>query len=299
MDNETILFDRIEVIKTTNDKWDLLNNAYLSFSGGKDSTILHHLLDEALPNNRIPRVYFDTGIEYKAIRDFVMGLAEKDDRFEIVKPTLPIKATLEKYGYPFKSKEHSQKLRLWRNGSRNCKFVETYLHKNDRYACPQILRYQFEDDSPFKVNVSPLCCQKMKKEPAHKYERKSGRKIAITGMRKQEGGERTTLGCILTDKSGNLKRFHPLAPVTEDFIDWYRERERIELAVLYEAPYFFKRTGCKFCPYSLDLERQLEVAYRLMPEEALQGEMIWKPIFDEYRRIGFRLKKTMQIKLDL
>lgn len=55
-DYELTLFDRIEVIKSTNKKYDLEHNAYLSFSGGKDSTVLHYLLDIALPNNQIPRV---------------------------------------------------------------------------------------------------------------------------------------------------------------------------------------------------------------------------------------------------
>ena len=110
MDYELTLFDRIEVIKTAYEKYDLDSNAYLSFSGGKDSTLLHYLLDEALPGNRIPRVYIDTGIEYQLIRDFVLSMAKNDDRFVIIKPTLPIKATLEKYGYPFKSKEHAFKL---------------------------------------------------------------------------------------------------------------------------------------------------------------------------------------------
>ena len=40
MDYELTLFDRVEVIKATNKKYDLENNAYLSFSGGKDSTAL-------------------------------------------------------------------------------------------------------------------------------------------------------------------------------------------------------------------------------------------------------------------
>ena len=60
MDNELLLFDRIEVIKTANEKYDLENNAYISFSGGKDSTVLHYLIDQALPNNRIPRVFINT-----------------------------------------------------------------------------------------------------------------------------------------------------------------------------------------------------------------------------------------------
>lgn len=62
--NETILFDRLEAIKT------LVNqcgedNFYLSFSGGKDSTVLHYLIDEALPENKILRVFCNTGVEYR------------------------------------------------------------------------------------------------------------------------------------------------------------------------------------------------------------------------------------------
>jgi hypothetical protein len=36
---------------------------------------------------------------------------------------------------------------------------------------------------------------------------------------------------------------------------------------------------------------------RLMPEEEKQCEIIWKPVYDEYRRIGYRLKKDIQLKL--
>ena len=39
-DFELILFDRIEIIKSANKKYDLEHNAYISFSGGKDSKIL-------------------------------------------------------------------------------------------------------------------------------------------------------------------------------------------------------------------------------------------------------------------
>lgn len=49
-------------------------NFSLSFSGGKDSTVLHYLLDMAVPGNKIPRVYADTGIEYTFVRSFVRWL---------------------------------------------------------------------------------------------------------------------------------------------------------------------------------------------------------------------------------
>lgn len=107
MDNEFLLYDRLEVIKTTIEKYGE-ENFYLSFSGGKDSTVIHHLLDMALPNNKIPRVYSNTGIEYLAIVKFVKELQKTDDRIVILTPKKNIKQTLEKVGYPFKSKEYSQ-----------------------------------------------------------------------------------------------------------------------------------------------------------------------------------------------
>ena len=70
MDNELILFDRLEVIRLTIEKYGE-DNFYLSFSGGKDSTVVHHLLDMAVPGNRIPRVFSNTGIEYNAIVEYV------------------------------------------------------------------------------------------------------------------------------------------------------------------------------------------------------------------------------------
>lgn len=66
-ENEFMLADRIAKIQSINQQFDLENNAYLSFSGGKDSTVLHYLLDEAIPGNKIPRVFINTGIEYNDI----------------------------------------------------------------------------------------------------------------------------------------------------------------------------------------------------------------------------------------
>lgn len=92
--------------------FDLEHNAYISFSGGKDSTVLSVLVDLALPGNKIPRVYINTGIDYRAITDFVREYGESDKRLQIIKPSQNIRAMLESYGYPFKSKEHSQKNQL-------------------------------------------------------------------------------------------------------------------------------------------------------------------------------------------
>ena len=34
-----------------------------------------------------------------------------------------------------------------------------------------------------------------------------------------------------------------------------------------------------------------------MPNERKQCEYIWKPVYEEYRRLGYRLKKVEKIKL--
>lgn len=71
IDDEFLLQDRMQKIRSMNELYDLEHKAYVSFSGGKDSTVLHHLIDEALPGNTIPRVYINTGIEYKKVVAFV------------------------------------------------------------------------------------------------------------------------------------------------------------------------------------------------------------------------------------
>ena len=46
LDYEFILNDRIAKLQSINEKYDLLNNSYIAFSGGKDSVVLHYLIDK-------------------------------------------------------------------------------------------------------------------------------------------------------------------------------------------------------------------------------------------------------------
>lgn len=287
-DFELTLFDRIETIKVSNKKYDLENNAYISFSGGKDSTILHYLIDVALPNNKIPRVFINTGIEYTSIVEFVKEMAEKDDRFVIIKPNIPIKKALEEFGYPFKSKEHSYKVSQWKKGLRSPCLIR-YATGANTFACPSKLQYQFTND--FNLKVSSQCCNQMKKNPIHQWEKENNRHIGITGMRNDEGGQRATIkGCILT-KNGKIYRFHPLIKVNQEFEDWLVEKEKIRLCKLYYPPYNFKRTGCKGCPMSTDLQETLNTLEKYFPNEYKQCDLIWGPVYEEYRKLNYRLKK--------
>lgn len=159
---------------------------------------------------------------------------------------------------------------------------------------PDILKYQISND--FNINLSDKCCYKLKKEPVHKWQKISGKTITITGMRNEEGGNRERLNCIITD-NGKIVKFHPLVKVDEEWEEWFIKKHNIQLCRLYLPPFNFKRTGCKGCPYSLELNEQLETMALYLPNERQQCEIIWKPIYEEYRRINYRLKNIETIKL--
>lgn len=252
----------------------------------------------ALPDNKIPRVFSNTGIEYFAIVKFVKELASKDDRFKIITPNKNIKKTLEEVGYPFKSKEHSTKLGEFQRGNKP-QSVMKYANidgKNDgsRYTCPKILRFQFDDDYPLKI--SEKCCHELKKKPFKKWSQENGKSITMTGMRAEEGGQREHMTCIVT-KNNEVVKFHPLSVVSEEWEDWFIDKYQIKLCELYYPPFNFKRTGCKGCPFALQLQDQLDIMEKYLPIERKQCEFIWKPVYEEYRRIGYRLKPYKQMDI--
>lgn len=289
-DNEFLLEDRLQKIRSVINKYGE-ENFYISFSGGKDSTVLSALIDMALPGNKIPRVYANTGIELNMIRDFVYEMQKTDDRIEIIKPFVPIKQMLEEEGYPFKSKEHSLYVSEYQRMGDASAYYQRYLYpdeKRKRYGCPKILRYQFTPD--FNLKISKKCCDKLKKEPLNLWIKQNNKYFTITGMRADEGGSRNNISCF------NLKnkKFHPLVPVTEKWEDWFIEAYNVEICDIYKEPYNFKRTGCKGCPFDIDLQSTLDILEKFFPNERKQCEAIWKPVYDEYRRIGYRLKKRKE-----
>lgn len=77
-------------------------NVYVSFSGGKDSTVLLDIARQMYPH--IPAVFVDTGLEYPEIRDFVRTF----DNVIWLKPSKQFRQILMTEGYPVVSKEVSQ-----------------------------------------------------------------------------------------------------------------------------------------------------------------------------------------------
>lgn len=300
IDNDFMEIDRIQKIQQIINKYGE-DKFYLSFSGGRDSTVLSALIDIALPGNSIPRVFADTGIELNEVRKFVKGCAESDSRIIMIKPSVNVKESLERDGYPFKSKEHSAKWATYRNIGMESRSVRRYLGINDennnaaRFQCPKVLKYQFTPEFD-RLNLSDMCCKNMKEKPLRKYESETGR-APITGIMMVEGGRRSGgnhSGCIFFKQNGALKSFHPFSPVSQEFLNYLIQKYGIELCKLYYPPYNFERTGCKGCPFNIKLQKDLDVLQEYFPNERKQCENIWKPVYQEYRRLGYRLRKESE-----
>lgn len=300
MTNEFLLQDRIQKIQQIIGKYGE-ENFYVSFSGGKDSTVLSALIDMAIPGNRIPRVYANTGIELQMIKDFVFKKAESDDRFVIIAPSVPIKPMLERDGYPFKSKAHSRWHERYKRIGKSEGVTQYLSERTDREAwssmssCPNKLKYQFTPE--FKLKLSDKCCLRMKEEPLDKWSKENNRPYAIIGIMREEAGRRNNAQCLAFIGGGKkLKAFQPLAPITKEWEEWLIETYKIEICDIYYPPYNFARTGCKGCPFARNLQAELDTLEKFFPAERKQCEIIWKPVYDEYRRIGYRLKPLAECK---
>lgn len=85
-----------------------VNGVYISFSGGKDSTVLLHIAREIYPE--LEAVFVNTGLEYPEIQKFAMSFPN----VKVVYPKKTFKQVMAEYGYPLISKTVSHSVGVLR-----------------------------------------------------------------------------------------------------------------------------------------------------------------------------------------
>lgn len=140
-------------------------NVYVSFSGGKDSTVLADLAARvyqvfSCPKRQDPLrlVFVNTGLEYPEIQKFVRDFAEWlkakykiPVELEILHPSMTFPQVLSKYGYPVISKETAKVIYYARRGSRWAinRLDGLDKHGNESKFKERFKKYKFLIDAPF------------------------------------------------------------------------------------------------------------------------------------------------------
>lgn len=231
---------------------------YVSFSGGKDSTVLLDITRRLFPE--VEAVFVNTGLEYPEIREFVKMF----DNVTWIKPKMTFDKVINKYGYPFPSKEQAAFIDEYKR-SKSEKLKSTRINGNKYNRGKISKKWLYLIDAPF--NVSDKCCDVMKKHPAEKYEKKNG-VYPIIGTTTEESAQRKSnwikFGCNAFDADRPSSR--PLSFWTEQDILNYININKIKCASVYgemiqdetsnELRFSgLQRTGCMFCMFGVNQEK--------------------------------------------
>lgn len=230
----------IEFYNRTNGKM------YVSFSGGKDSTVLLHIVRSIFPETKA--VFSNTGLEHPEIVEFVKSV----DNVDIIRPEKTFRQVIDECGFLFPSKEISEYIMYYKMGSEWTRDENIMRYKGVEKYMPLI-------NAPFKV--SGKCCGIMKKKPLHKYHKDTG-VFPIVGTMTEDSELRLSnwlrTGCNSFNSKGTMSR--PLSFWLEKDIIQYIDRYKIPYCKIYGNIVNGKftgedRTGCIFCLAGVQMDK--------------------------------------------
>lgn len=247
--------------------WD--GQVYVSFSGGKDSTVLKHIVDGMYDD--VPALFVNTGLEYPEIQKFAMS----QKNVVTVRPKMRFDEVLKVYGYPAISKEVSQQLYEVRKSSElhGVSQRETAPYKRKfnpeseyckKYPSYCLQKWDFLIDADF--DISHMCCMVMKKKPAKKYEKETGRKAFVGTLAEESRLRRTQWmehGC---------NAFGKVRPTSQPLSFW-TEQDILHYIKKYNVPYCSVYGDIRVKPMDDELQDQINLIDYLgcyEPEDTLE-----------------------------
>ena len=313
-------------------------NAICSYSGGSDSDIMIDMIERTRAIFELPPVkyvFFNTGLEMRAIKDHVKAASEKYGvEIEEVRPKINIVTAARTHGIPFVSKIMSAGLEGWQKKEIPLSIAEEYEQAEDKTAKRQELRERypkcestinflcccnsageprpniqlvinsskymrdFIGEYPPDFRISAKCCDYCKKQVAHQVQKDYD--MIITGERRAEGGMRSVprkdnTALCFGETSSGQHRLRPLYYVSDADKAWYKDYYGIRYSDAYEV-YGLTRTGCCGCPISHKAVDDLE---KIRPYEPNLVKAAWNVFGDSYRyRQKYNDYKAMRRRRD-
>lgn len=238
-DKEILTYEKLDEWYTA---WG--GQCYVSFSGGKDSTVLAYLAARYLSSFRTPPwelnlVFVNTGLEYPEIQKFVNEYADwlrkEFPRVTVnlhrLRPKMNIRQVVTKYGYSIVSKEVAGAVYETRKNP-NCirakKLRGEPLDKDGNLSAYNFENWAFLLDAPFPI--SDRCCHVMKKASAHRYEGKTKEKPIVATMA-DEGQQR-----FQTWLAKGCNAFDSKRPIGKPMSFW-TEQDVLRFIVDHQLPY--------------------------------------------------------------
>lgn len=250
----------------------------VSYSGGKDSTVLSHLISFGM-GLKIAHVMSNTRMEYpetiKQVGKWFSMLRENNIECHIVWPSKKPKDLWKEIGVPLWSKRIAYKYRKFLNSKWDDipSGVPNNLHESFR-----ILKAK-------RIKVTDECCNELKKKPIKEWRRKTGILGSFTGIRCSESYLRrmTWIRFGSLYESGKEWIANPLSFWTSEDVNQYLTEHNIHPI---KIPTVRGGSGCVTCMFGCHLSKgknALQELKELNPKmhSAAINDWGYKEVLDE------------------